>query len=102
MAGGPGLLAEQPPKHRRAGGIRVADAAGGGNTTGRGAGAEQSLRRCLELDPDNYLGNYHLLMLYQRTKDGREEAQARRFEELKQRREEKADEFRRVIDVRPY
>ena len=64
--------------------------------------AEQSLRRCLELDPDNYLGNYHLLMLYQRTKDGREEAQARRFEELKQRREEKADEFRRVIDVRPY
>ena len=64
--------------------------------------AEQSLRRCLELDPDNYLGNYHLLMLYQRTKDGREEAQARRFEELKQRREEKADEFRRVIEVRPY
>ena len=64
--------------------------------------AEQSLRRCLELDPDNYLGNYHLLMLYQRTKDGREEAQARRFEELKQRREEKSDEFRRVIEVRPY
>ena len=64
--------------------------------------AEQALGRCLELDPDNYLGNYHLLMLYQRTKDGREEAQARRFEELKQRREEKADEFRRVIDVRPY
>ena len=64
--------------------------------------AEQALRRCLDLDPDNYLGNYHLLMLYQRTKDGREEAQARRFEELKQRREEKSDEFRRVIDVRPY
>ena len=64
--------------------------------------AEQALRRCLELEPDNYLGNYHLLMLYQRIKDGREEAQARRFDELKQRREEKADEFRRVIDVRPY
>ncbi|HVQ29588.1 MAG TPA: tetratricopeptide repeat protein, partial [Vicinamibacteria bacterium] len=25
--------------------------------------AEASLRQCLELDPDNYLGNYHLLML---------------------------------------
>lgn len=64
--------------------------------------AEEALRRCLELDPDNYLGNYHLLMLYQRTKDGREEAQAQRFEELKQRRDQKADEFRRVIEVRPY
>ena len=63
--------------------------------------AERSLRRCLELDPDNYLGNYHLLMLYQRTKDSREGAQARRFEELKEHREQKADEFRRVIEVRP-
>ena len=63
--------------------------------------AEQALRRCLELDPDNYLGNYHLLMLYQRTKDGREADQARRFEELKETRERKSDEFQRVIEVRP-
>ena len=63
--------------------------------------AERSLRRCLELDPDNYLGNYHLLMLYQRTKDAREADQARRFEELKETRERKSDEFQRVIEVRP-
>jgi tetratricopeptide (TPR) repeat protein len=64
--------------------------------------AEQALGRCLELDPDNYLGNYHLLMLYQRTKDARERVQSERFEELKQRKEVAADEFRRVIEVRPY
>ncbi len=64
--------------------------------------AEQALRRCLELDPDHYLGNFHLLMLYERTKDPRQEAQAQRFEELKRRHEQKADEFLRLIEVRPY
>ena len=64
--------------------------------------AEEALRRCLELDPDNHLGNYHLLMLYQRTRDGREGEQAARFEELQRRRDEKADEFARLIEVRPY
>ena len=63
--------------------------------------SEQALRRCLELDPDNYLGNYHLLMLYQRTKDEREPAQAKRFEELERLRDKKADEFLRLIEVRP-
>jgi tetratricopeptide (TPR) repeat protein len=63
--------------------------------------AEMALHHCLELDPDNYLGNLHLLALYQRTRDERESAQARRVEELNARREEKADEFRRVIEVRP-
>jgi tetratricopeptide (TPR) repeat protein len=64
--------------------------------------AEEALRRCLELDPDNYLGNFHLLMLYERTKDPRQEAQTQRFEELKARHEQKADEFLRLIEVRPY
>src|SRR5260370_42129632 len=64
--------------------------------------AQQALRRCLELDPDNYLGNFHLLMLYERTKDPRQEAQAQRFEEIKGRREEKAEEFLRLIEGRPY
>lgn len=64
--------------------------------------AEQALAKCLELDPDNYLGNYHLLMLYERTKDGRRPEQARRFEELKRRRDQKADEFLRLIEVLPY
>jgi Tfp pilus assembly protein PilF len=64
--------------------------------------AEQDLRRCLELDPDNHLGNLHLLSLFQRTKDPRQSEQARRVDELNARREQKADEFRRVIEVRPY
>jgi tetratricopeptide (TPR) repeat protein len=63
--------------------------------------AEKDLRRCLELEPDNYLGNLHLLALYQRARDAREAAQARRVEELNARREEKAEEFRRIIEVRP-
>jgi len=63
--------------------------------------AEKDLRRCLELEPDNYLGNLHLLALYQRARDTREAEQSRRVEELNARREEKAEEFRRVIEVRP-
>lgn len=63
--------------------------------------SEKDLRRCLELEPDNYLGNLHLLALYQRARDPREAEQARRVEELNARREEKAEEFRRVIEVRP-
>jgi len=63
--------------------------------------ADKDLRRCLELEPDNYLGNLHLLALYQRTRDARQGEQARRVDELNARREERAEEFRRVIEVRP-
>jgi len=64
--------------------------------------AERDLQRALALDPDNYLGNLHLLALYQRRKDARQEAQARRLEALEAARELKAEEFRRVIQVRPH
>jgi len=63
--------------------------------------AEMALRHCLELEPDNYLGNLHLLSLYQRTRDERQSEQAKRVDELSARREQKAEEFRRVIEVRP-
>jgi tetratricopeptide (TPR) repeat protein len=63
--------------------------------------AGTDLRRCLELDPENHLGNLHLLALYQRTRDARQEEQARRVEELNARREQRTEEFRRVIEVRP-
>jgi tetratricopeptide (TPR) repeat protein len=66
------------------------------------AEAEKDLQRSLELDPDNHLGNLHLLALYQRTKDPRQEAQARRVRELEARREEQTEEFRRVIQVQPH
>jgi tetratricopeptide (TPR) repeat protein len=63
--------------------------------------AEDALRRCLALDRDNYLGNLHLQMLYERQRDPRAAEQARRVEELNKRRDQKADEFRRVIEVQP-
>ena len=64
--------------------------------------AEQDLQRCLQLDPDNYLGNLHLLALYQRTRDARREAQSEKVQALQARQEQKTEEFRRVIEVRPY
>ena len=63
--------------------------------------AEKDLRRALELEPANYLGNLHLLALYQRRRDPRQEEQARRVEELSAKREQQAEEFRRIIEVRP-
>jgi tetratricopeptide (TPR) repeat protein len=64
-------------------------------------GAEKALGRALEIDADNYLANLHLQMLYERNHDPRAAAQKQRVEELSRLRETKADEFRRVIEVRP-
>jgi tetratricopeptide (TPR) repeat protein len=64
--------------------------------------AEKALVRALELDQDNYSGNFNLLMLYRRTGDSRAEAQARRFEEVKDKRVQQAQDFLRQIEIRPY
>ena len=64
--------------------------------------AEEALRRCLQIDPEHYLGNLHLMMLYARTRDPREPAQRQRFDEIKTRRTEKGEDFLRPIEVRPY
>ena len=64
--------------------------------------AEKELARALEIDPNNYTANLNLMVLYQRTKDPRAEAQASRFEEVKKRRAQRAKEFLRTIEVRPY
>src|SRR5262245_10918410 len=64
--------------------------------------AGKLLRRALEIDPDHYTANFNLLTLYARTRDEREVAQAARFEEVKKLREEKSQEFLRIIEVRPY
>ena len=63
--------------------------------------AEKALGRALELDADNYLANLHLQMLYERNRDPRADAQKVKVEGLSRQRETKADEFRRVIEVRP-
>ena len=41
-------------------------------------------------------------MLYTRTKDARQESQAKRFDELKKQLAEKTQEFLRIVDVRPF
>ena len=64
--------------------------------------AGKLLRRALEIAPDHYAANFNLLTLYARTKDEREAAQSARFEDVKKLREEKAQEFLRIIEVRPY
>jgi len=64
--------------------------------------AEEALKRCLEIDPDHYLGHLHLLMLYSRTKDPRQAAQQERFDALKKKRAEQAADFLRPVEIRPY
>lgn len=64
--------------------------------------AAEALERCLKIDPEHYLGNLHLMMLYAQTRDPREPQQRERFEEIKRRHTEKATDFLRPIEVRPY
>jgi tetratricopeptide (TPR) repeat protein len=63
--------------------------------------AEKWLERALELDPDNYTANLNLMILFERAKDVRAEAQAQKFEEVKKKRAERAKELLRTIEVRP-
>ena len=51
--------------------------------------------------PTTSSANLHLLALYQRAKDPRQAAQAQRVKNLEAAREQKTEEFRRVIEVRP-
>ena len=64
--------------------------------------AGKLLRQALEINPNHYTANFNLLTLYARTKDPGEAAQAARFEEVKKLREEKAQEFLRIVEARPY
>ncbi len=63
--------------------------------------ARSALDRALQLDAEGYLPNLNLLMLYQRTKDPRAEAQSRHLEEIKAKRSEKEKLLFRMIEVRP-
>jgi tetratricopeptide (TPR) repeat protein len=64
--------------------------------------SREALERCLKLDPEHYLGNLHLMMLYSQTHDPREAEQRQRFEAIRKRRNEQAADFLRPIEVRPY
>ena len=64
--------------------------------------AAKTLAHALELSPDNYRANLHLLLLYRRTKDTRAEEQARRVEQLQKASEEREQMLLRSLDVHPY
>ncbi len=58
---------------------------------------DQALRK----DSDNYAANFGLLQLYARTGDSRREQQSRRFDEIKNLKEERDRQMMRVIEIRP-
>lgn len=64
--------------------------------------AERQIGRALEIDPDHYMANFALLTLYTRTADPRREVQAKRFEQLKDLLDEKAQELLRTVEVSPF
>lgn len=64
--------------------------------------AEKQIQLALNIEPDHYAANFYLLLLYTRTKDAKQEAQAKRFEELKKILAEKNQEFLRIVEVRPF
>jgi len=64
--------------------------------------ADKCLQHALRVAPDHYAANFYLLMLYTRTKDARQEAHSRRFDELKKLMDERTQEFLRIVDVRPF
>ena len=68
---------------------------------GQAERAEEALTRCLEIDPDHYLGNLHLMQLYSRARDPRRAAQQERFDELRRRRAEQAAELLRPVEIQP-
>jgi tetratricopeptide (TPR) repeat protein len=64
--------------------------------------AEQSLQKALAIDPDHYAASVNLATLYARTKDPRADVQAARVATLIEKRDARAQEFLRIIQVVPY
>jgi cytochrome c-type biogenesis protein CcmH/NrfG len=62
--------------------------------------ASAYLDRAVQLDPENYAGNYGLLQLYARTNDPRREQQAKRFEEVKGKKDARDLEMTRSFEIR--
>jgi tetratricopeptide (TPR) repeat protein len=64
--------------------------------------AEKQIREALRIESDHFSANFYLLTLYTRTSDPRREEQAKRFEELQRLRDQKTQEFLRIVQVRPF
>lgn len=67
---------------------------------GNNVEASTYLQRAIRLDPDNYGGNYGLLLLYARTNDPRREQQVKRFEEIKGKKDARDMEMMRSLEIR--
>jgi tetratricopeptide (TPR) repeat protein len=64
--------------------------------------AEKQLRSALKLDPEHLLANFYLITLYARTDDPRRQEQSAHYADLLKAREEKSDEFLRMVTVQPF
>jgi tetratricopeptide (TPR) repeat protein len=65
------------------------------------AEAASYLEDAVKKDPENYAANYGLLQLYARTADPKRDEQAKRFEQIKDRKQEQEKEMMRVLEIRP-
>jgi tetratricopeptide (TPR) repeat protein len=70
-------------------------------TTRNYPAAQAYLERAIQLDQDNYAANFGLLQLYVRTGDARSGQQSKRFDEIKDKREEQNRDMMRVVEFRP-
>lgn len=68
---------------------------------GKHAEAEASLQKALSLDAENYQATVNLTALYTRTRDPRRDAQVARLDRLQKKREDRAQDFLRMIEVVP-
>lgn len=64
--------------------------------------AEKALQRAVELEPDSFQANMHLLRLFQATYDPRADSRETRFDEISKKRAEREASLMRTIEVRPY
>jgi Flp pilus assembly protein TadD len=62
--------------------------------------ATSCFERAIQLDLDNYAANFGLLQLYARTGDQRRDRQSKRFDEIKDKREQRDREMMRAIEIR--
>jgi tetratricopeptide (TPR) repeat protein len=63
--------------------------------------AEKYFDQALHGEPDSYAANFGLLQLYARTGDARRDQQSKRFDQIKNEKEERDKQMMRVIEIRP-
>lgn len=63
--------------------------------------AESDFNRALRAEPDNYIANFGLLQLYARTGDPRRDQQSQRFDQIKNKKDERDMQMMRAIELRP-